>query len=137
MCTPVFLSLLLSFSPPHCPRRSTQHAITEEEKAHLRTRLLDLLREDDGQIAVQLCIAVARIARVDFPNDWPALIPTLMEKLAAAETDMLGTRRGYLALHHLLKELASKRMPADRRTFEQITAMLLPVMIERYAAPCV
>ena len=36
--------------------------------------------------------------------------------------NQLVQRRVYLVLHHILKELASKRLAADQRNFEQVGA---------------
>lgn len=39
--------------------------------------------------------------------------------LVAQGSSQLAQRRVYLVLHHILKELASKRLAADQRNFEQ------------------
>lgn len=104
-------------------------AISEEEKIHLRSKLLPLLDQEDSQIAVQTAVVLAKVARLDFPKSWPSLFTDLLGRLqAAAEAGSSGTltaRRCYLALHHTLKELSTKRLAADQRTFEGVTSQLL------------
>jgi hypothetical protein len=44
--------------------------VTAEEKLHLRAKLLELVREDSPQVAIQLALIVAKVARTDYPRDW-------------------------------------------------------------------
>jgi len=103
--------------------------LSEEEKTHLRTKLLPLLDQEDSQIAVQTAVVLAKVARLDFPKSWPSLFTDLLGRLQAASkagsSGTLTARRCYLALHHTLKELSTKRLAADQRTFESVTSQLL------------
>lgn len=132
---------LSTLGPPRPGRRPLPTAllclpirriIGPEEKAHLRLRVLDLLREEDSQIAVQLSVLLAKVARVDHPRDWPDLFDRLLGAMGAAAEDMLMTRRLYLTLHHVVKELASKRLAADQRAFEELTQHILPPLWDRW-----
>ena len=58
--------------------------ISREAKARIRTRLLDVLHEPDRAVAVQAAVAIARIARLDYPGEWPELVPTLQDALVQA-----------------------------------------------------
>ncbi|GAQ92680.1 Nuclear transport receptor KAP120 (importin beta superfamily) [Klebsormidium nitens] len=102
----------------------TRHpnAISEEEKAHLRTRILNQLGDEDDQVASQLAVLIAKIARVDFPKAWPDLFGSLIQKLQGA--DLLLTERICLTLDEVLKELASKRLAADQKVFAEVTSQL-------------
>jgi hypothetical protein len=110
-------------------RQHGASALSEEERAHLRGRLLLLLDQEDSQIAVQNAVTLARVARIDYPKAWPSLFRDLLDRLhAAAQAGEHGTltcRRAYLALHHILKELSSKRLASDQRVFAEVTAQLL------------
>lgn len=44
--------------------------VTAEEKTHLRGKLLELVREDSPQVAIQLALIVAKVARTDYPREW-------------------------------------------------------------------
>eukprot|EP00898_Chlorokybus_atmophyticus_P004539 jgi/Chlat1/5086/Chrsp33S05017 len=116
----------------HWRMRRDGSGIGEGEKAHLRSKLLDVLGDRNSQIAVQLAIVAAKIARFDFPRDWPQLFPTLLSKLQSP--DVLLTTRIYLALHHILKELASKRLMADQRHFAQIALQLFDLVWSHWCA---
>ncbi|KAL4857594.1 Importin-11 [Chlorella vulgaris] len=107
-------------------------SLSEEEKAHLRGRLLSLVEQSDQQIAVQVAVVFSKVARLDFPKAWPTLFADLLAKLQGP--GQLLQRRVYLVLHHILKELASKRLAADQRNFEQVTALLLEPTWRQWAA---
>ena len=70
------------------------------------------------QFAVLLALVFAKIARLDYPRYWPSLMDDLLA--VTGEGDGLRRRRAYLVLHHVLKELSSKRLAADQRTFAEV-----------------
>ncbi|KAJ3710388.1 ran binding protein 11 [Lentinula raphanica] len=51
----------------------------DQNRANIRKRCLTFLDEEDATIADCNKVAVARIARADFPDAWPSLITDLME----------------------------------------------------------
>jgi hypothetical protein len=69
------------------------------------------------QIAVQFALAVARIARIDYPSQWPSLFEDILQRLQGSS---LSARRVYLVIHHILKELASKRLAVDQAVFAEV-----------------
>ena len=71
-----------------------------------------------GQLAIQVAIVFAKVARTDYPKEWPSLFDELTSRLQA--NSVLTTRRVYLALHHIIKELSSKRLAADQRNFAEV-----------------
>ncbi|KAK7479675.1 hypothetical protein BaRGS_00029051 [Batillaria attramentaria] len=100
-------------------RRSAPHAIAEGEKELIKTRLISGFREPLPQIATQVAVLTAKIARLDCPHNWGALVPTLLQAVRC--DDVLVQQRALLVLHHVTKTLASKRLAADRRLFESLT----------------
>ena len=60
-------------------RKNAPNAISEEEKAGLRTGLVKTITEPVNQIAVQLAVTVAKAARFDVPREWPELLPALSD----------------------------------------------------------
>ncbi|WIA40697.1 hypothetical protein OEZ86_004393 [Tetradesmus obliquus] len=113
--------------------------LTAEERAYLRGRFLQLIPQDDNQIAVQVALVVAKVARFDFPSQWPSLFSDLLAGLepnaaaaaataggggSAAGPSLLLVRRTYFVLHHVLKELSSKRLAADQKAFAEVTKLL-------------
>ncbi|XP_039758405.1 importin-11 isoform X2 [Pararge aegeria] len=102
-------------------RRNAPNAITEEEKQKLRQGLLTtpVLSEPVAQIATQQAVLIAKIARFDCPTSWPSLLPDLIGAMKAPQPLM--QHRSLLIFHHVVKALASKRLLADRRTFQELT----------------
>ncbi|KAJ7540520.1 hypothetical protein O6H91_10G020100 [Diphasiastrum complanatum] len=96
--------------------------ISDAEKPHLRRKLLELVGEENNQVAMQLALLISKIARFDYPREWPELFPSLLQKLQSPIA--LLTQRVYTVLNQILKELSTKRLAADQRNFAEITSQL-------------
>lgn len=92
--------------------------ISNEEKLHLRQKLLSHLREENYQIALTLSVIISKIARIDYPKEWPDLFSFLAQQLQSA--DILTSHRIFMILYRTLKELSTKRLTSDQRTFAEI-----------------
>jgi hypothetical protein len=54
-------------------RKTATNAVSKEDKATIRARLLDsAVNEADSRLALQNALVVAKIVRFEFPNDWYA-----------------------------------------------------------------
>uniref|UniRef100_A0A8C5XGF8 Importin-11 n=1 Tax=Microcebus murinus TaxID=30608 RepID=A0A8C5XGF8_MICMU len=101
-------------------RRVAPHALSEEEKTTLRARLITNFNEPINQIATQIAVLIAKVARLDCPRQWPELIPTLIESVKVQ--DDLRQHRALLTFYHVTKTLASKRLAADRKLFYDLAS---------------
>ncbi|XP_070791965.1 importin-11 [Pituophis catenifer annectens] len=101
-------------------RRMAVHALSEEEKSTLRAGLIANFNEPVNQIATQISVLIAKVARLDCPRQWPELIPTLVE--AVKIQDDLRQHRALLTFYHVTKTLASKRLAADRKLFYDLAS---------------
>lgn len=99
--------------------RRNSSGISNEEKTHLRQKLLLHLREENDQIALTLAVLISKIARIDYPKEWPELFSYLAQQLQSA--DILSSHRISMILFRCLKELSSKRLVSDQRNFAEIT----------------
>ncbi len=72
-------------------------------------------------MATQISVLTAKVARLDCPRGWPELIPTVLQAVRC--DDQLVQGRALLTLHHVTKMLASKRLAADRKMFEDVSVM--------------
>ncbi|KAK9844039.1 hypothetical protein WJX81_002691 [Elliptochloris bilobata] len=109
----------------HWRQRSDSRSISDEEKAYLRGKLLALINQEDTQIAVQIAVTFAKVARCDYPRHWPSLLGDLAGRVSApGGPGALQARRAFLVLHHILKELSSRRLMADQRTFAEVAGQL-------------
>ncbi|XP_035392067.1 importin-11 isoform X5 [Electrophorus electricus] len=103
-------------------RRVAPHALSEEEKASLRAGLITNFNEPVNQIATQIAVLIAKVARLDCPRQWPELIPVLLESVKVQ--DILRQHRALLTFYHVTKTLASKRLAADRRLFQDLASSI-------------
>ena len=70
------------------------------------------------QIAVQVAVVFAKVARNDYPRQWQSVFVDLTALMQTGST--LTVRRIYLVLHHILKELSSKRLASDQKNFADV-----------------
>uniref|UniRef100_A0A8C5N0A2 Importin-11 n=1 Tax=Leptobrachium leishanense TaxID=445787 RepID=A0A8C5N0A2_9ANUR len=101
-------------------RRVAPNAISEEEKSTLRVGLITNFNEPVNQIATQIAVLIAKVARLDCPKQWPELIPTLIESVKIP--DDLRQHRALLTFYHVTKTLSSKRLATDRKLFQDLTS---------------
>jgi hypothetical protein len=126
-------------------RTRLQCCILPEEKCRLREGLFGLIDEPDGQIGVQVGLAVSKIARFDYPKDWPDLVERLMGMISETRALTAGEQkidsnivlhRAYLTLHLVLKELSSKRLAADQKNFEELCSALYDRLVTWWVEDC-
>uniref|UniRef100_A0A4W4GNH3 Importin-11 n=1 Tax=Electrophorus electricus TaxID=8005 RepID=A0A4W4GNH3_ELEEL len=96
--------------------------LLEFSKASLRAGLITNFNEPVNQIATQIAVLIAKVARLDCPRQWPELIPVLLESVKVQ--DILRQHRALLTFYHVTKTLASKRLAADRRLFQDLASSI-------------
>ncbi|XP_067087527.1 importin-11 isoform X1 [Osmerus mordax] len=101
-------------------RRVAPHALSEEEKTSLRAGLITNFNEPVNQIATQIAVLIAKVARLDCPRQWPELIPILLESVKGQGG--LPQHRALLTFYHVTKTLASKRLAQDKRLFQDLAS---------------
>ncbi|XP_040867638.1 importin-11 isoform X3 [Glycine max] len=100
--------------------RRDSSGISNEEKMHLRQKLLMYSREENDQIALMLAVLISKIARIDYPKEWPDIFLVLSQQLQSA--NVLASHRIFLILFRTLKELSTKRLTSDQRNFAEISS---------------
>ncbi|KAL9230690.1 hypothetical protein vseg_006007 [Gypsophila vaccaria] len=100
--------------------RRDSMGISSEEKKYLRQKLLSYLREENDKIALMLAVLISKIARFDYPKEWPELLSALAQQLQSA--DVLLSHRIFLILFRILKELSTKRLTSDQRNYAEISS---------------
>lgn len=108
-------------------RKNAPNAIAEDEKEFLRQRLISNFEEPINQVAVQLAVLIAKIARYDCPREWNVLIPTLLEVIRGQNS--LARHRALLTMHHVVKALASKRLSGDVKLFQELTTSVITFIL--------
>jgi hypothetical protein len=100
-------------------RKTAKNALQESEKDVLRSHLTASITEPHHQLATQLSVLIARIARLDCPRHWPQLLPSLLEGVQSK--DLLTQQRSLLTLKHVTASLASKRLLDNKKVFQELT----------------
>lgn len=101
-------------------RKNAPGGIADDEKEFLRQHLIRNFEEPVNQLAVQFAAIVAKIARYDYPKEWGSLVPTILDVIRGQNP--LAQHRALLTLHHVIKTLASKRLLADMRFFQEFAS---------------
>ena len=98
--------------------------LADSEKAAVRAALLAALDEPEAQLAAQLLLVLAQVARLGGLAAWPELMPSLLH--AAARTAPRDAARGTFALFRVVKMQASRRLLVHRKQFIVLAAELSP-----------
>ncbi|KAF8935479.1 hypothetical protein BGZ58_004972 [Dissophora ornata] len=119
-------------------RKTAKNAISPEEKTAIRSRLLTALDEEQKPLATQNAVLISKIARFDFPMDWPDLLTTMLDivrQSTANESDpraRLIQQRSLYTLHLIVKGLISKTLAAARKQFQQVAPDLFSNVVNIY-----
>ncbi|CAK8675096.1 unnamed protein product [Clavelina lepadiformis] len=108
--------------------------LTEEEKNSIRNEILSSFDEEVNQIALQFAVIVSKIARYDYPKNWPHLLHILLTAIESMQ--VLSTKQRdntvLLTFRYVVKELSTKRLPNDRKLFSQISCSSYPCIFATY-----
>ncbi|KAH3960056.1 hypothetical protein HBH70_228430 [Parastagonospora nodorum] len=113
-------------------RKTAVNAVSKEDKAAIRSRLLEsAVNEADQRLALQNALVVAKIVRFEFPNDWPDLFEQLLQILRAS-TDPNAYRlqlpRALLIVLYIVKELSTGRLMRTRQNLQAVAPEILNVL---------
>ncbi|KAF9268117.1 ARM repeat-containing protein [Marasmius fiardii PR-910] len=115
----------------------------DAHRANIRSRFLAFIDEEDDTIAECMQISVAKIARMDYPQQWPSLLTDLMsvidQGLAQRYTandkgvnTALKLKRSLQMLCGVLKEFSSIKMPNGMKQMSQMVESLHSVLQTYY-----
>ncbi|XP_013113259.2 importin-11 [Stomoxys calcitrans] len=125
-------------------RKGARQELSPEEKQQIRDLLLmQFANEPIPQVSLQIAVLMARIARIDCPHDWPQLVPELLKRLQTFSTNARceslesgEQQRVLLTLHHVIKALASRRLWAEKRVFEELTNNIYDFIYQLWDTYC-
>lgn len=97
--------------------------IQKAEKEEMRSKLLEGgMAEANVQLALQNALVISKIARIDYPQDWPDVLTSLIALMrTASESNQLRLQRGLLILLQVVKELASARLRKSQTALQSVT----------------
>ncbi|KAI8380281.1 armadillo-type protein [Blakeslea trispora] len=118
-------------------RRTAKNPINPEEKIAIRQRLLQFLDEPSKKLTAQNAVIVARIARLDYPRDWPDLLSTLVQSIQTVQTNnedeaRLIHHRALQTLGEVLSELSTRLLSAGRKQFAEIAPDVFQAVAQVY-----
>ncbi|TVY39795.1 Importin [Lachnellula subtilissima] len=115
-------------------RKTAINAITKEEKAEIRSHLIEGgIEEANTQLALQNALVVSKVVRIDYPLDWPEVLTNLIKILRSAnQTNQLHLRRGMLMMLQVVKELSTARLRASQTSLKSITPEIVFLLNEIY-----
>jgi len=99
--------------------------ISDDEKEHLKKQILSKSAFSEKNILVyrQVAVAVAKVARFDWPKKWPTLFPATLEVISkGSEVQVI---RALHLLLEVLRELSSRRIFMLRKAFHKAAGPLL------------
>lgn len=102
----------------------------KDDKDVIRSRLLaSALNEPDDRLALQNALVYAKIARFEFPHDWPDAISLIVQHLRnASHIPPLQLARALLVLHQVVKELLTGRLQRSRQNLQAATPEIVHVL---------
>ena len=113
-------------------RKTAQNTLSKEEKLHIRDRALHAgTQEPSQQLNLHNGLLLAKIARYEFPHDWPDLMTNLIVHLRSSTAPTVNSRYLRNTLYTLLqivKELSTARLQRSRTSLQHVTPELLQVI---------
>ncbi|KAK7203529.1 armadillo-type protein [Myxozyma melibiosi] len=102
-------------------RKSAPHALSKEEKQQIRSKIPQTYGVYVPQLGAQNALAVARIARLDFPVEWPSLFSDNLglAKEAYEKGDLTRLKSILVVVNQVVKTLSSTRFGKTRGALQQ------------------
>lgn len=103
-----------------------EHAISDEEKATVRARLVPTIATASPNVRSQLIVALQKILHCDFPKQWPDFVDTTVQLLGAQDVPSV-----FAGLQCLLAICRTYRFKLgdSRGDFDQIVAVTFPQLL--------
>ncbi|KAK5110618.1 hypothetical protein LTR62_005657 [Meristemomyces frigidus] len=115
-------------------RKTATNAVSKEDKEVIRSRLLpSILDEQDDRLALQDALVIAKIARFEYPYDWPEALSSLVTVLRSqSQSPSLQLARTLLALLNIVKELSTARLQRSRQNLQAASPEIVFVLSKLY-----
>ena len=101
---------------------------TKMEKEKIKTFLFT--PQEMNPIQIQLILCIEKIARMEWPSEWPELVPKLMAGLQLV--DEAAQCWTWYLWKHICKILASRRLMTHKKAFQQLASQVFPTLYERW-----
>lgn len=117
-------------------KKTRLNAVGDQEKSQIRRGLFDSLNESNNQLAIQNAHSIARIARFDFPMDWPTLFEDVIQILELNSElnsiSIIKINNLMIILNQVIKNLAAVRIGKARVAMQAKIPLVVPHLIKFY-----
>ncbi|KAJ6264602.1 hypothetical protein Dda_0751 [Drechslerella dactyloides] len=126
-------------------RKTAMNSLSKAERTKIRSRLLEGVDEPDNQLALQNAVIVGKVARNEYPLDWPDVFSRLLEIIRASapppdqsqtlpgkRPSALRLQRSLTILLYVVKELCAGRLPRIRSNLQTASPELFHVIAGIY-----
>ncbi|KAF8450539.1 ARM repeat-containing protein [Boletus edulis BED1] len=118
--------------------------MSEDDRIQIRHRSFTFLSEADDTIAECNELIIGKIARLDYPHNWPSLfnqlMPVVQEGLLSLTSSpnatiqsTLSLRRSLKVLNSVIKEFSNMKMLTGIKIMSQVTDQLRNIILEYYS----
>ncbi|KAL4952453.1 armadillo-type protein [Aspergillus filifer] len=113
-------------------RKTAPNAIKKEEKENMKIRALQAgIVEPAPLLALHNAFVLAKIMRLEYPQEWPQGIPTIIDLLRSSTqpaANPLQLPRTLIILLQVIKELSTARLQRTRQSLQSIVPEILHVL---------
>ncbi|KAL4815197.1 armadillo-type protein [Aspergillus spinulosporus] len=113
-------------------RKTAPNAIKKEEKEHIKVRALQAgVVEPAPLLALHNAFVLAKIMRLEYPQEWPEGIPAVIDSLRSSVqpgANPLQLPRTLIILLQIVKELSTARLQRTRQSLQSIVPEILHVL---------
>lgn len=141
---PVRKQSIIQFKNKALNHWRSRKLLSDEQRVRIRSRCMTFFDEEDDTIAECNEVIVAKIARQDYPANWPLLLADIMDVIRTNLEVLCGSpnsdprstlalRRGLALLNSVLKEFSGVKLLAGVNTMVNIIDQLHEVMFAYYS----
>ncbi|KAM0720078.1 hypothetical protein Q7P37_004214 [Cladosporium fusiforme] len=114
-------------------RKTATNAVSKQDKEVIRSRLVEgVLAESDNRLALQSALVYSKIARFEFPQEWPDAITSILGTVRNRQ-DPAREGNALIVLLQITKELSTGRLQRTRQHLQAVTPEMVHAIGERYA----
>lgn len=116
-------------------RKSAPHAVPEQEKSHIRSKVFGCVDESNRQLMIHNAYAISRLARMDVPGDWPDLVNQLMSLLreGVEAQNFIKQHNVLTILNQVIKAFSISRFGRVRQALLESSPTVLALVADLYA----
>ncbi|KAK4441959.1 armadillo-type protein [Podospora aff. communis PSN243] len=115
-------------------RPTAKHAIKPPGKQLIRSRLLQgSVEEEEKSLCLHNALVTAKIVRIDYPNEWPDALQTIIGVTRASKDgNPVHLSGALLVLLRVVKELSTARLRKSQTALQAVTPELVQLLGEIY-----